>query len=47
MSGTPFPLGNASVYANHELLGFCRLNLNVETDETLPEHHPFERIKRQ
>ena len=29
LSATPFPHGNESVFANHELLGFCRLKLNV------------------
>ena len=29
LSATPFPHGNESVFANHELLGFCRLTLNV------------------
>ncbi|KAL3942391.1 MAG: hypothetical protein SGARI_000285 [Bacillariaceae sp.] len=47
LSGTPFPHGNQSVYANHELLGFCRLRLDVMTSKTLPSTHPFERIKRQ
>ncbi len=29
LSATPFPHGNESVYANHELLGFCRLRLDM------------------
>ena len=47
LSATPFPHGNASVYANHELLGFCRLRMNVEVDQELPTNHPFEQIKRK
>lgn len=47
LSGTPFPHGNRSVYANHELLGFCRLRLNVEVNYKLPENHTFEIIKRK
>ena len=46
LSATPFPHGNASVYANHELLGFKRLKLDVETSEALDAEHPFEIIKR-
>ena len=45
LSATPFPHGNRSVYANHELLGFCRLNMNVEVDHPLPPDHTFEIIK--
>lgn len=47
LSATPFPHGNMSVYANHELLGFCRLRMDVETDRELPSYHPFEVIKRK
>ena len=47
LSATPFPHGNDSVYANHELLGFCRLRMNVETDYELGHNHPFEIIKRK
>lgn len=47
LSATPFPHGNSSVYANHELLGFCRLRVNVEVSQKLPEHHVFEQIKRK
>lgn len=47
LSATPFPHGNKSVYANHELLGFCRLRLDVEVNSPLPHHHPFENIKRK
>lgn len=47
LSATPFPHGNASVYANHQLLGFCRFRMDVEVDHELPEHHPFEQIKRK
>jgi hypothetical protein len=47
LSATPFPHGNSSVYANHELLGFCRLRMDVETDQPLPRSHTFERIKRK
>jgi len=47
LSATPFPFGNKSVYANHELLGFCRLRLNVEVDQPLPHNHTFEIIKRK
>ena len=48
LSATPFPHGNASVYANHELLGFCRLRMDVESFTTkLPASHPFEQIKRK
>jgi hypothetical protein len=45
MSATPFPHGNESVRANHELLGFCRLKLDVESERELPSTHPFELIK--
>ena len=45
LSATPFPHGHQSVYANHELLGFCRLyvkdTLCGGTDSTL------ERIKKR
>jgi SNF2 family DNA or RNA helicase len=47
LSATPFPHGNNSVYANHELLGFCRLRMDVETETELPRWHPFEVIKRK
>ncbi|KAL7500622.1 hypothetical protein ACHAWT_011254 [Skeletonema menzelii] len=47
LSATPFPHGNDSVYANHELLGFCRLRMDVETKDELPRWHPFEIIKRK
>jgi superfamily II DNA or RNA helicase len=47
LSATPFPHGNTSVYANHELLGFCRLRMDVEVDYPLPSNHTFERIKRK
>jgi len=47
LSATPFPHGNNSVYANHELLGFCRLRMDVETESELPRWHPFEIIKRK
>ena len=47
LSATPFPHGNTSVYANHELLGFCRLRMDVEVDRPLPRSHPFETIKRK
>ena len=47
LSATPFPHGNKSVYANHELLGFCRLRLDVEVDQPLPDYHTFEVIKRK
>ena len=48
LSATPFPHGNASVYANHELLGFCRLRMDVESfTRALPASHPFEQIKRK
>ncbi|KAL7540970.1 hypothetical protein ACHAXR_010525 [Thalassiosira sp. AJA248-18] len=47
LSATPFPHGNKSVYANHELLGFCRLRLDVEVDHDLRHSHPFEVIKRK
>lgn len=47
LSATPFPRGNASVYANHELLGFCRLRMDIEVDHDLSYHHPFEIIKRK
>lgn len=47
LSATPFPHGNDSVYANHELLGFCRLRMDVETTTELPRYHPFEIIKRK
>jgi len=47
LSATPFPHGNSSVYANHELLGFCRLRIDVEVDHALPATHTFERIKRK
>ena len=42
LSATPFPHGNASVFANHEILGFCRLRLDVESETELPPSHPFE-----
>ena len=47
LSATPFPHGNMSVYANHELLGFCRLKMDVEVDYELSSSHPFEIIKRK
>jgi hypothetical protein len=47
LSATPFPHGNRSVHANHELLGFCRLKLDVEKSDELPHNHPFEVIKRK
>lgn len=47
LSATPFPHGNASIYANHELLGFNRLKMNINTTKELPEEHPFEQIKRK
>ena len=47
LSATPFPHGSESVYANHELLGFCRLRMDVETNNELPRWHPFEIIKRK
>ena len=47
LSATPFPHGNQSVYANHELLGFCRLRMDVEVDKPLDRDHPFEIIKRK
>jgi len=53
VSATPFPHGNRSVYANHELLGFCRLRMELEKDARgdpiveLPRNHPFEVIKRK
>ena len=45
MSATPFPHGNRSVTANHELLGFKRLKLDVEGAGRLGAWHPFEKIK--
>ena len=47
LSATPFPHGNQSVKANHELLGFCRMQLDVESEVPLPSYHPFEKIKRK
>jgi len=47
LSATPFPHANQSVSANHELLGFCRLRMNVEVCQKLPHSHPFEIIKRK
>ena len=47
LSATPFPHGNNSVYANHELLGFCRLRMDVEVDYPLHRNHTFEIIKRK
>ena len=47
LTATPFPHGNSSVYANHELLGFCRLKMDVEVSQPLPKHHSFELIKRK
>ena len=47
LTATPFPHGNTSVYANHELLGFCRLRMDVEVNYDLPYNHPFEKIKRK
>jgi hypothetical protein len=47
LSATPFPHGNQSVYANHELLGFCRLRMDVEVDYPLARNHTFEVIKRK
>ena len=47
LSATPFPHGNDSVYANHELLGFCRLRMDVEVEHDLDPSHPFEVIKRK
>lgn len=47
LSATPFPHGNASVHANHELLGLTRLRLDVEQQAELPDAHPFEAIKRK
>lgn len=47
LSATPFPHGNDSVHANHELLGFCRLRMDVEVNHDLPPYHPFEKIKRK
>ena len=35
------------MYANHELLGFCRLKMDVEVDYELSSSHPFEIIKRK
>ena len=45
MSATPFPHGNRSITANHELLGFKRLKLDVEKAGRLGAWHPFEKIK--
>jgi len=45
MSATPFPHGNKSVTANHEMLGFKRLKLDVESEGRLSSCHPFEKIK--
>ena len=45
LSATPFPHGNRSVKANHELLGFKRLKLDVENAGRLGAWHPFEKIK--
>ena len=47
LSATPFQHGNKSVYANHELLGFCRLRMDVEVDKPPNHDHPFEVIKRK
>ena len=47
LTATPFPHGNTSVYANHELLGFCRLRMDVEVNYELSPYHPFEKIKRK
>ena len=48
ISATPFPLGDASIYANHQLLGFHRLRLSVQhATGGLPASHPFEVIKRR
>lgn len=47
LSATPFPHGNASIKANHELLGFCRLHIQVQKNERLPSNHVFEKIKRK
>lgn len=47
LTATPFPQGNTSAYANHELLGFCRLRLDVEVTYNLHSSHPFEIIKRK
>ena len=47
LTATPFPQGNTSAYANHELLGFCRLRLDVEVNYNLNASHPFEIIKRK
>jgi len=48
LTATPFPHGNASVSANHQLLGFQRFNTgNVEVEGALDPSHPFERIKRR
>ena len=48
LTATPFPHGNASVSANHQLLGFQRFNAgNVEVEGKLNPNHPFERIKRR
>jgi hypothetical protein len=47
LTATTFPHGNTSVYANHELLGFCLLRMDVEVNYALPFHHPFEKMKRK
>ena len=45
LSATPFLHGNMSVYASHELLEFCRLQMDVDHD--LRPGHPFVVIKRK
>jgi len=48
ISATPFPLGDRSIYANHQLLGFHRFRLSVQhAGGRLPDSHPFEIIKRR
>lgn len=47
ITATPFPKAGASVYANHQLLGFKRLRIECESSSPLPKDSPFEIIKRK
>ena len=47
ITATPFPKAGASVYANHQLLGFKRLRIECESSTPLPRDSPFEIIKRK
>ncbi|KAK3277257.1 hypothetical protein CYMTET_14724 [Cymbomonas tetramitiformis] len=47
VTATPFPMGNSSVYANHQLLGFHRLRLSCEQGQRQSADSPFEIIKRK